>query len=411
MNRFYKAIVLFLFLFTAINIQAQTTRGWKITYQINIDTSAVAAMNDSIAVAVELAKIFVQAGHDNVMEVYVTDKKLRVVQQGIVGSIQITDKDAATSYLLYPSSNQAVRTAPATPKIVTDLTEESLLTVNSADSEIRFDSVTRTISGYQTQKARVQFKELGNADNLFVWYAPSLPKIYFGEYDYLEKIPGAPLAMFSEKTGIGLKADKIEVLDLHDSLFQIPANFEIESEYGLDASDTSEDSSAADANIVFANGYQWYDNGNRFGLMDKDEKIITKPIYTTRAPFFEGVAVVSINYLYGALDTTARQIIPYRYDFLDDAFNGFLISEKDYKYGFISTKGVEIVAPKYSTAQNFTEHLAAVSLEGKYGFIDETGKVVIPLIYDEVGYFEDGRTKVKKKGKKFWINAKGEPIK
>ncbi|ULT27928.1 hypothetical protein KUH03_15700 [Sphingobacterium sp. E70] len=65
------------------------------------------------------------------------------------------------------------------------------------------------IAGLSCKKAT--FNLAGSKDKqteITVWYAENLPKLYWGTYDYLEKVPGAALSIGAE--GLGIKRRKLK---------------------------------------------------------------------------------------------------------------------------------------------------------------------------------------------------------
>lgn len=79
------------------------------------------------------------------------------------------------------------------------------------------------------------------------------------------------------------------------------------------------------------------------------------------------------------------------------------------KWGLVDISGKELIPPRYDELENFHDGLALVKLNGKYGFIDIRGKVVIPTIYDSLGIFfsDEGATEFEINGKWGLINRQG----
>ena len=76
--------------------------------------------------------------------------------------------------------------------------------------------------------------------------------------------------------------------------------------------------------------------------------------------------------------------------------------ELDYKWGVIDKSGKEVIPCKYDFIYDFCEGLAKVRLDGKYGYIDKSGKEVIPCKYDGAKFVSDGLIGVKR-GKKWGV--------
>lgn len=121
---------------------------------------------------------------------------------------------------------------------------------------------------------------------------------------------------------------------------------------------------------------------------------------------------------YGVFDTKGRQVVPFEYDFLEDyscglsrfGTGGYL----DRKYGYIDLSGKVKIEAKYDdAAPQFKDGLAYVNFpdedgNNKYGFIDTDGKEVIPPMYENAHNFSDGMAMVRTKKGYGYINTKGE---
>jgi hypothetical protein len=136
--------------------------------------------------------------------------------------------------------------------------------------------------------------------------------------------------------------------------------------------------------------------------------MVTINDYDYISVFYEGLAKVRLNNKYGFIDKTDKVVIPIIYD---DAYNfseGLARVELDGKWGYIDKTGKEVIPIIYDNVWSFKEGLARVKLNGKWGYIDEVGKVIIPCIYDYVCGFSKGLAQVKLNDKYFYINKKGQ---
>jgi hypothetical protein len=113
--------------------------------------------------------------------------------------------------------------------------------------------------------------------------------------------------------------------------------------------------------------------------------------------FFEnGVAVVSLEKKYGAINYKGKEIIPPEYDqiYIEDSYI-YVMKEESYDSGKTYIKDLDgkdiFPALKYDNIQYYPEsHLAIVEEESKYGIINEKGKKLLPIKYDRV-YFSSGQ--------------------
>lgn len=153
----------------------------------------------------------------------------------------------------------------------------------------------------------------------------------------------------------------------------------------------------------------------KYGIVDKQGKIIVPFQYEDAEPFADGLVKVQLTYQnispydnnikdykkFGIIDRFGKMVIATKYDEINDVFDGVMIVKSDSKYGFID-KSKPITSLEYSYVENFSNGLALVKKNNshhitrkEYGFIDKTGKEVIPARYYQVNYFYNGTTIVK----------------
>ena len=122
-----------------------------------------------------------------------------------------------------------------------------------------------------------------------------------------------------------------------------------------------------------------------FGFMNKRFEWVIRPQYdgyyygdyTTEQVFSsEGLASVSKDGLFGAIDKSGKVVIPFQYEELWPFFEGLAIFKKD----------------------------------GKCGYLDTNGSVVIPAQYEAASCYEKGLAVVYDGVKAYIINRKGEPV-
>ena len=133
--------------------------------------------------------------------------------------------------------------------------------------------------------------------------------------------------------------------------------------------------------------------------------------------FHGGLAKVRNENLWGFIDTTGKEIVPCKYESVENVSSGLAIVKANRLYGAINSKGGEVIPCKYNELTDFRNGFAAFALtnaEGfaKHGIIDSTGKIIIPCQYDEISHyhFSEGFAVVKLDKKYGLINRKGEVI-
>lgn len=156
----------------------------------------------------------------------------------------------------------------------------------------------------------------------------------------------------------------------------------------------------------------------RYGVIDKDERMIVPPKYSLINPFSEGLAVfceqdlTASNAKYGYLNTTGEVAIEPRYDAAFDFSEGLALVVDSGKGAFINRAGEVVLHVPYAVAPSFGEGIvpAKVKEEQKWGYIDKTGRLVIPFKFDRAMTFSEGYAGVVEDGKIGYINRKGEYV-
>ena len=148
----------------------------------------------------------------------------------------------------------------------------------------------------------------------------------------------------------------------------------------------------------------------KWGFIDKTGKEITSLKYDSIDDFSEGLAAVSLNWKWGFIDKIGKEVIPIKYDYVRSFSEGLAVVKINSKYGYIDKIGKEITSLKYDSVYDFSEGLAVVEINGKYGYINKKGNEVIPLRYDIAWNFSGGKAKVEINDKEFYIDEKGNCV-
>ena len=115
--------------------------------------------------------------------------------------------------------------------------------------------------------------------------------------------------------------------------------------------------------------------GNKYGIADKDGKIIQKPKF---------------DFIYTRND------------------KGLIKIEKDQKLGYLNIKGVVIIEPKYTSIEPERDGLIKVEINKKYGFLNaETLQEVAECIYDHIYAKDNDKYKVSIGRKIGYLNSDG----
>lgn len=155
----------------------------------------------------------------------------------------------------------------------------------------------------------------------------------------------------------------------------------------------------------FRNGLIGAYNNNKYYMLNKDGKIVTKD-YIDKS--------FSSQELMLADGSDLSQFSTYAYD------QYYSLSEErsiykdinNEKYGYVDAEGNVIIEAQFDWAGRFSEGLAAVVKDNLLGFINKEGKLVIDYQFDdnlgEPVVFSEGLVAVKKDGKYGYINKKGK---
>ena len=161
-----------------------------------------------------------------------------------------------------------------------------------------------------------------------------------------------------------------------------------------------------------------YVNGDsKWGYYNTAGQIIVAPKYFEARKFDNGLGKVSllnekVEWRYGFVDATGKEIIPLNYSHIDDFSEGLVAAEQYGKTGFLNREGKTVIPFVFENAhdQGFKEGLVAVKQNGKWGFIDKNGRTIIGFNYTEAKYFSNGLAPVNIAGKWGYIDKSGKTV-
>ncbi len=151
-------------------------------------------------------------------------------------------------------------------------------------------------------------------------------------------------------------------------------------------------------------------DGDKYGYINKDGKIIIKPQFEEAKDFKDDFAIIKISGKYGFINQSGIIVINPIYEDLQDFSEGLARIKLDAKYGFIDKKGKILIRPQFDYVESFSNGIAEIKIAGKFGFINTKGEIVTNPRFDEVSYFSEGLAKIKIDGKYGFINLKGEIV-
>ncbi|MND46802.1 KWG Leptospira [compost metagenome] len=370
MKHFFLCIAFFTLVFVKTSSAQQKV--FKITYQFadpetGTDTSAS-----------EFIKILAENG-EALMHAYICKDQMRVETLLFGKSIQISNIKDETSYLIDENSKTYTSTDLASGKLIE--TSAGGDYAYSSDFEMSLiPNEKKVIAGLSCKKAT--FNLAGSKDKqteITVWYAENLPKLYWGTYDYLEKVPGAALSIGAE--GLGIQATKVEEVPYDTALFEIPEGYE-EGE----AEETATDSALNDH-------LSWYQDPNTefFGVQDSLGNKLTPAKYASIYAYVGDYAIVTdAAQMFGLIDLQGKEVIPCQYESLSlDTEGAPLVFMKDQKYGLLDNSGKLLLAAKYDFISVPSLSHALYNEGDLTGVLDLKGNVLIPAKYETISEYRD----------------------
>lgn len=184
-------------------------------------------------------------------------------------------------------------------------------------------------------------------------------------------------------------------------------------------------------NIPYEKGVLKYKENGKYGLIDFDGNIITKPIYENieALEFKEGMLIVKKDGKLGVINIDGKEIINIKYDSIEaDKYSinkdhnkstGFIVSiktESGYRYGYINYKGKMILKTKYNEIARINyidddENAYLVAFEnGQAGFYINK-KLILSHEYEDMQFDNiNNLVIVQKSGKQGISNLSGELI-
>jgi hypothetical protein len=190
---------------------------------------------------------------------------------------------------------------------------------------------------------------------------------------------------------------------------------------------SQKDSSLYDAFLGFHENYAAVVKNGKWGIIDKDWKLILPCTYDELGNVSDGAVKFysKENGKFGIFDIRENKIlVEPKYMHVTGFSEGYaaVLDDKAGRWGIINRKGEMVEKPKYWSVsffpQNpylmlFNEGLANVAIDdAKWGFIDTNLKNVIPFEYIFAEAFKGGMARVNKNGRDwFYIDKTGKCVK
>ncbi len=179
-----------------------------------------------------------------------------------------------------------------------------------------------------------------------------------------------------------LLCTNVGAASLDSSITVIPAKYDNLKEF------TSSDYDINDNKLPLLK----FQEGEKYGVINKDGDIIADAIYDDILDYFHGFIIVIKDDKVGFIDENGKKITDIKYDMygVGNFFEGLARVEFNGKWGFIDATGKEVIPLKYDNVFNFVDGVAPVCVKGKWGLIDKTGKEILAPKYAQIGYEAEG---------------------
>lgn len=186
--------------------------------------------------------------------------------------------------------------------------------------------------------------------------------------------------------------------------------------------------STCGCDIQYVDGIKTTRDGNLYGFQRYDGTVVCPNIYRYVGQFSNGFCKVWVvdtiadtipgqepPLLCGLIDTTGREVVPCRYDDVDQPSNGRVLVVKKNLFGFTNLRGQELVSPQYPMASSFQENRAVVSQYIDsfflfYTYIDTLGNFIFPPTFQNAAPFTEGFAPVQQYDRWGLIDTLGNEI-
>ncbi|WP_437920539.1 WG repeat-containing protein [Sphingobacterium sp. LRF_L2] len=371
-------VIALFFSFSLVSNTFAQEKIFKIDYKLEIPKEFVELVdptNDFLSSSLLQVITEGEPDHDKPqIEAWVNGQLARISTNiAIIENTQIIHQETGQSFVLYPSLQQYWETSiPANE----DNQESSELTENFPITLIR-DS-TRNIAGYTCKLALVEVSEsvydseTNTPSTINVWYTEKLPSFSWGDYTYLNHIPGAALAI--QTAELGMIATNVQLVDFAPQLFVIPENYTIVDTEEYDLTDTP----IGHELYLFQDG-----ESDLLGIKDADENEIVEAKYSSIGEFKGDYAVVvNPEGQYGIIDIRGQELFACEWDFLDiDNEQPFILFAENQKLGFMDFQKHIVIPPKYDYLTHFVDGYAIFSIADHSGLINNREQIILPAVY------------------------------
>ncbi len=201
---------------------AQPAFEGEISYRVKFDEASLAGAADSEQLAAQFGQMMPRR-----LDYQFRSGAVRIrTDAALVNEVLVEEN--GTAYVLMPAQKMAFR-----------LDADTKSGADEGDLNVIETKETSTILGYTCRRYRVEAHEKGRQTVQHIWATPDLPqpramttgnRMVDQQQMFLRQIKGMPLRMRVESDGteVELEAIKVEAKPLAASLFEIPADYQVE---------------------------------------------------------------------------------------------------------------------------------------------------------------------------------------
>lgn len=332
---------------------------YKIIYTLSLDESFKSNIKELGQVESDETELFLsllaEMEGKPLMEVWISEHQNKIHNLYFPPTLQLRDTKNKTLFFLDSLSKSFSKEVYAPES-------EFNLRVN-LDSE-----TTEMIAGFPSKLATIELQDDSNAEqpeSVEVWYTDKIPAIFWGKYQYLDRIPG--LALRVNAFGAAFQVMEISKTQVPENFFDIPSDYTDEELTEMDLGDGMT---------------AYYDSTSfLFGLKNPNGEIITQPNYLTIAPFNNGIAVaVDEGNFAGLIDAKGKNLTEFKFDNIqyDPVLNAYLFSLEG-MMSVMDAKGNKLWNNEFEYITPFSADYTIVMTSLKFGLADQKGNIVLPL--------------------------------
>lgn len=176
------------------------------------------------------------------------------------------------------------------------------------------------------------------------------------------------------------------------------------------------DDEACGCQLVFIDGIQTTQDGDRYGFKREDGTVIVPNKYRFVDQFHGNYCKVFMDYdQCGLINRDGVEVVPCLYNEVTYPADGMIRVLQDTLYGFFDTLGHQRIPFRYRAASIFSEGLAVVAVDidstlVAYGYVDTVGNIAIPPMYEYAYPFQEGFAVVKNYDRHGLIDKKNREV-